>query len=435
MNLIDLQIALRNLAQHSKRTLFLGVATGAVAALLLGMTGLIDGIDTTILRSASTFMTGHVNVGGFFKPSAGQSAPMVSDYETVLAQVKGQVPELDFVVVRGRGYAKSVSANASMDVVLGGIDIDAEPAFREVVRVVEGSLDGLKEPNSILLFEAQAKRLQVKVGDALTLSAPTARGMSNTADVRIVAIGKDVGLLSTLHAYIPAGTLRNLYNLKANTTGAIHLYLKNHADSPAVAARLRTALGDAGHRVREADPQPYFMKLMNKGTREDWTGQKLDVTTWQDEMSFMSQILTVLKALRALLVGILSVIVVVGIMTTMWIAIRERTREVGTLRAIGMQRRQVLKMFLLEASLLGLLGTLAGASVATVVALALNAAQISVPEAMQMFLMADSLWLEIRPNAFLTAVGSVTFVTIAAAIVPSVVAARLKPVTAMHHIG
>ena len=39
----------------------------------------------------------------------------------------------------------------------------------------------------------------------------------------------------------------------------------------------------------------------------------------------------------------------IGIMNTMWIAIRERTREIGTLRAIGMQRRAVLWMFLLEA--------------------------------------------------------------------------------------
>ena len=45
----------------------------------------------------------------------------------------------------------------------------------------------------------------------------------------------------------------------------------------------------------------------------------------------------------------------------MWIAIRERTREIGTLRAIGMQRGGVLWMFLLESLLLGLFGTLAGA--------------------------------------------------------------------------
>ena len=61
-----------------------------------------------------------------------------------------------------------------------------------------------------------------------------------------------------------------------------------------------------------------------------------------------------------MLVILLMVIVAVGIMNTMWIAIRERTREIGTLRAIGMQRTQVLWMFLIEAFLLGLAGTAAG---------------------------------------------------------------------------
>ena len=73
--------------------------------------------------------------------------------------------------------------------------------------------------------------------------------------------------------------------------------------------------------------------------REDWTGQKLDVTTWEDEISFMTWTLTALQGLSFVLIVILIAIIVIGIMNTMWIAIRERTREIGTLRAIGMQRR------------------------------------------------------------------------------------------------
>ena len=43
----------------------------------------------------------------------------------------------------------------------------------------------------------------------------------------------------------------------------------------------------------------------------------------------------------------------IGILNTLAIAIRERTREIGTLRAIGMQRRKVLWLFVLETALLG----------------------------------------------------------------------------------
>ena len=91
----------------------------------------------------------------------------------------------------------------------------------------------------------------------------------------------------------------------------------------------------------DPDPRAFWMKF-EKVNREDWTGQKLDVTTWEDEMSFIPWTITAITWLSCMLIVILLVVIVVGIMNTMWIAIRERTREIGTLRAIGMQRGTVL---------------------------------------------------------------------------------------------
>ena len=53
-------------------------------------------------------------------------------------------------------------------------------------------------------------------------------------------------------------------------------------------------------------------------------------------------------------------IILVGVMNSMWMAIRERTQEIGTLRAIGMGRGGVLSMFVIEASLLSFGATIAG---------------------------------------------------------------------------
>jgi putative ABC transport system permease protein len=432
--LTDLQIAARNLAKHTKRNAFLGGAIGVVTMLLILLGGLTAGIRAAMLESATTLMTGHVNVGGFFKITSGTGAPLVTEYERVLADARRHVPELGYVTVRGRGYAKAVSETGSMDLVLGGLDIGSEPRFRQVVRLVEGNLDELAQPGTILLFEDQAKRLGAKVGDALTLSAPTARGVSNTADVRVAAVARNVGILSSFSAFLPAGTLRQLYQLNATTTGVIHLYLSDPAASARVAARLRGALAEDGWRMMDADPQPYWQKFA-KVNSEDWVGQKLDVTTWEDEMSFLTWILKALQGLTGLLVSILMVIVVIGIMNTLAIAIRERTREIGTLRAIGMQRTKVLWLFLLEAALLGLAGTAAGALAGVAVAAGLNAARIAVPESVQMFLMQQRLWLAVSPAAVVRYAAGIAAVTTIAALYPAWYAAKLKPVTAMHHIG
>ncbi|MBM4318766.1 MAG: ABC transporter permease [Deltaproteobacteria bacterium] len=434
---LDLLLAARNLVAHRKRTLFLGSAIAAVTGLLVLLGGLTQGIQETMLRSATTLMTGHVNVGGFFKVTLGMAAPLITEYEKVLQAISGNVPELDYRVVRGRGFAKGVAeaGGGAMDLILGGLDIVNEPGFAQVVRLREGSLEGLARPKTILLFEEQRERLGVRVGDSLTLSAPTSRGLNNTVDVEVVAVGRNVGLLSSWSAFVSEATLQELYQLRPGSSGVIQLYLKDEDEARPVAERLRGVLAEAGYRVMDADAQPYFMKLIDKVNKEDWTGQKLDVSTWEDEMSFMSWILQALSALSTLLIAILAVIVVVGMTNTMWIAIRERTREIGTLRAIGMQRRRVLVLFLVEAALLGLAGTLAGALLGGLLAALVNLLALRVPEAVQVFLMNDHLWLSVHPGAMLEAVLALTLVTTLAAVYPAVRAARLQPVTAMHHVG
>jgi putative ABC transport system permease protein len=433
--LVDLQIAVRNLGSHRRRNLFLGGALAAVTGLLVLLGALTSGMEASMTESGTTLMTGHVNVGGFFKITSASSAPLVSEYPRVLAEATRHVPELDYVTVRGRGWAKAVSESSSMDLVLAGVDVAKEPAFRRVLRIAEGKLEDLGQPGTVLLFEGQAERLKVKVNDVLTLSAPTDRGVNNTADVRVAAIAKNVGLLSAFSAFIQGDTLRQLYGLNATTTGAIHLFLKDPGDAPAVASRLRAELAKAGWRVMDPDPQPYWMKLMQTVPSADWTGQKLDVTTADDEMGQFKQFILALRVVTGLLVVILMAVVVIGILNTLAIAIRERTREIGTLRAIGMQRRKVLWLFLLETALLGALGTAAGALAAAGVAAAVNAAGIALPESVQIFLAQERLHFLLQPRAIVADALLLAAVTVAASIFPARRAARLRPVTAMHHVG
>jgi len=432
----NFRIAFRSLIQHRRRAFFLGGAIAAVTALLVLLNGLSTGVHEAMEHTATTLSSGHVNVGGFFKISGGQSAPVVTNYEPVLKVVKEKVPEMAFTVQRGRGWAKLVSDSGSMQAGINGVDIRNEPAFKEVVRIVHGKIEDLAEPGTILVFEDQLKKLDVKIGDAITISAQTTRGVANTIDCRVVAIAKDVGLMSKWNVYVPIETLRALYQLGPNTTGAIHIHLKpqDQPRAPQIAARLRTDLEKAGFKMMDADPRAFWMKFETVN-REPWTGQKLDVTTWEDELSFLTWTLQLLVVLKTLLLVILIAIVITGIMNTMWIAIRERTREIGTLRAIGMQRRGILSMFLFESLLLGLGSAVAGAVAGSALAAGLNALQISVPGTMQFFLMSDRLHLSIHGGAVVGAVVMLTILTGLAALYPSFRAARLRPIEAMSHFG
>jgi ABC-type antimicrobial peptide transport system permease subunit len=184
----------------------------------------------------------------------------------------------------------------------------------------------------------------------------------------------------------------------------------------------------------DPDPRAFWFKFETVN-REGWTGQKLDVTTWEDEISFIQWTVTAITWLSYTLIGILLVIIVVGLMNTMWISIRERTREIGTLRAIGMQRERVLAMFMTEAFTLALTATLAGAVLGVALCAVLNLAHIQAPLALQLFLMREELHLLVRPSALLGAIALIAGCTTGIALFPSFLAARLQPVTAMHRVG
>lgn len=441
---VYLQIAWRNLRQGGRRTWILGFAIGVVTLLLVLLSALGAGLEATMIRSASTLMSGHVNVGGFYKVTRSMASPVVVDPATIRAIVAKSTSGVSLITDRGRGWAKAVSPSASFFTGLAGVDIDEESGLREVLKLhaaaegadtPKGDLLGLRQPNTAVIFAGQAERLEVGVGDVITLTAETGGGVNNTIDVRVVAVVDDVGMLSAFSIFVPKSTVNQLYQHKPTTTGAVQIYLDDPSRAPEVMEALRATLKDAGYTVMDHDPQAFFMKF-ERVAGEDWTGQRLDLTTWKDEISFMLWILTGFATIRWLMLGTLMVIISVGIMNTLWMSIRERTGEIGTLRAIGMRSRAVLGMFVMEAALLGAVAAGIGAVLGGVLAVALDAAAIGVSmEAFQAVLMSDRLHLSVHLSDVLVAVVVITAITALAAVFPAWRAARMRPVTAMHHAG
>lgn len=439
-------IAARNLIQARRRTLLIGSALVMVTTLLVLLLALSQGLNDTIVRSATTLSAGHVNVAGWFKAKASDAAPLVSDAPLLRKIVEENTPGLDFVIDRSRGWARLVSETGSTMVGLSGIEFKEEGRFFKTIQLApeksykEGGRDQvlgdpsrLQEPNTILLFAQQAKMLGVTVGDKVTLSSETNAGMRNTLDVTVVAVAKDIGMMSNWNAFLPKQAILDLYQTKPETSGAVMVYLKDIEQADKTMEHLRAVFEKKGFKLTDHDPQAFFMKFETIAG-EDWVGQKLDLTTWKDEVSFLTWVLTALNSISGMLVAILVVIIVIGIMNSMWISVRERTGEVGTLRAIGMSKRRVLGMFMIEAVLLGLAATGLGALIGALLATVVDHAGLHVPDAVQMLLMSDTLHLSVQPGQIILAIVLFTAITALAALFPALRAARLQPVTAIQTV-
>lgn len=428
------RIASGSLLQHRRRTLLLGGALALVTSVLVILLGVANGIQSTLLESATTLITGHVTVGGFYKVTAGRTSPVLANQAEIEAVVRENVPELAFLADRGRGWGRLIGPSRSIQLAIGGVNIAREDGLKRNLTILSGSIADLAQPNTIMLYENHARRLGVEVGDPLVLSASTVRNTYNTVDVRVVAIARDTGVLSRFMVFVPIEALRALYQLGPDTTGALLLYLNDPAAAGEVKARLRRVLEARGVRLM-ADDGIAFHAKGEVANREGWTGQKLDVTTWESEVKDFKDMLFILRSLCVLLVGVLLLIVLTGITNTLWISIRERTSEIGTLRAIGMGRGQALRMILTEGALLGFCGAGAGAILGSLLSAGLNAMQLPIPESLQLVLMRSTLSLQPQLSTLVTVVLGVGLFTAAASLLPAFLAARLRPITAIHHVG
>jgi putative ABC transport system permease protein len=135
------------------------------------------------------------------------------------------------------------------------------------------------------------------------------------------------------------------------------------------------------------------------------------------------------------LLAILFAIIAIGIANTMMISVRERTREIGTTRAIGMSRPAVLGLFMLEALTIGFVATAVGALLGALLAKGIALAQVQVPnEAMRAILLSDVVTLDVNFGQTLASVLILTLFAGLSALLPALRAARMQPVRALQAV-
>jgi putative ABC transport system permease protein len=441
------RIAARNILQARRRSSLLAAALCTVSLCMVLLQTLSQGVSDTMAQAATRLLTGHVNIAGFYKTRPQNAATVVTPASTVAALAKQVVPGVQ-VVERPRGWGKLTALQGSLQAMICGIDLQAETHLVDFMQLAQeseytqdgssqvfGNVGGLSRPHTAVLFAAQAQRLGVKVGDSLTLSAETLGGVQNTDEVEVVAIARDAGYLTNRHVFVHRDSVLQLFALNRDTTGLMMLYLPNMADAAQTAASVRTYLSAHHFSVMPPDGRGWRQKL-EQIKNEDWTGQRLDVTTWQDELGSSIWILKTLNTLTTLFVAVLMMITLTGIVNTLWIAVRERTQEIGMLRAIGMSRLRVMLLLMLEALTLSLCATTVGSLAGAAMAVGLGHAQLHIPiDAVQSVLMNDVLTLTLRPRHIFLTIGTFSCAAALAALWPALRAARLRPLSAIMAVG
>lgn len=121
----------------------------------------------------------------------------------------------------------------------------------------------------------------------------------------------------------------------------------------------------------------------------------------------------------------------VGLMNIMLVSVQQRTREIGTLKAIGAPRRTILLQFLAEALAISFAGGIAGIVLAYLVSLSVG--RLTLYSAIAKNAEAGDIRLIIDPTNLIVATGILIFVGIVSGMLPAIKAARLSPIEALRY--
>ena len=378
----------------------LGVTVGVMALIiaLALMTGLQRELRDRILGS-----TAHIYV---FHPAAGG----IVDYKTDVARI---------VKHRGViGAAPSVSEVALIEgpeatepITVKGIDPALEPMVTEVgERMQTGSLDGVtprsdEMPPGVVIGRSLAEKLKVKVGDDVQfLTANSGRmypGGVRPAWRRARVVGTySLGLYEFDNAYAFVSLEFGQMLAGTDKPEQIQVKIADIDEAPALAEDLSATLG------------PGYVS-------QDWQSinKPLFAALWLEKMGL------------SIAIGLIVAVAALNIIASLILLVMEKSRDIAILKTMGLSSERVMKIFMLQGFIIGLVGTTAGAVGGVLLSKILDKYQL-IHISIEVYQVAHVPFV-IRPWDLAAVVASAILVCFVATIYPSRQASKLDPVQAL----
>jgi putative ABC transport system permease protein len=402
-------LALRNVLRNRRRS----IATIAAVAMGLAAVNLFGGYISNVYKGLQTQAVsgerlGHLTI---YKTGMLLEGKLRPNKYMFSAEEGRDVSK----IIRDSGHVKLVSPRISISGLASNGQISSifigegiVPEHAEALREgLEEGVGGRLMPGrsyGISVSSDLARLLGYKVGDTITLLSSTLDGQANALDAEIVNVF-NTGNAGTNDKYMVASLSFSQILLDTDKVEKFVVLFDDEKLTLGKREELQAKLKAAGYDV--------------------------EIKTWQELSSFYLQVRNLFNMIFSFIAVIVFVIAVMSIANTIAMTVVERTREIGTMRSIGMRTGGVVKLFAYESAWLAIVGTGLGALVTFAVAMIVNHAGITYTPPNSSYavaLLVDLEWPQI------TAVASVVILlSILSAVLPSLKAGRLKIVDALAH--
>lgn len=406
-----LKLAWRNMWRNWRRTTIALVAIVLGVILLLFMDGMIKGSDQAIFGNAVRLYGGNLQVHAIGFRERANRLPMLplADADAVVQAARAQ-PQVIAAAKRINTAGIVINRGNSLPVEITAIEPAIEaPISLQAENVSQGRFLLPDDGDAIFIGKGLADRLQVTVGENVTLLGRSKNESMRQHNFTVVGI-YDLHMPDAEKGtvFIPLADAQTLYNLRGQATEAA-ISLKQIGTEGEVLAALKAQL-------------PGY-----------------EVDSWQTLKGDLRETLDTKFAFTSFFGIVVIFIASIGILNLMLMAVFERTREMGVLAALGLKGRQVMGLFLLEGSLIGVVGAVVGcglgfALIAVMGSVGLDFSKFTSGLGDLGALMGNKLYPSITLAALFSRAVLVVVITAIASIYPAWQASRKEPAQALHHV-
>lgn len=350
----DLLIALRNLTRNRRRSLtaLFIVAFGVIALVLAE--GFIQWIFWAMREGTIQFQSGHIQVvrPGYFSQGAANPLSYLLPQDARVAKTLEATPGVTLVAPRLK-LTGLISHGETTVAFLGeGVIPAKEEKLSKALNIVAGRALSAPDAAEVLLGRGLAQNLGVQPGDTVALLVTASGGGINAIEARVAGL-----FTSTSQAY---------------DNSALRLPLRQAQTLlRAQGAHLWLVLLD------ETERTDAFLNQFRASFPE--TENALEFVPWYAHADFYNKTVALFSRQIDVLRLIIGVIIVLSISNMLVMNVMERIGEIGTLLAIGLKRRKILRMFAAEGLVLGVLGGLTGVALGYALAELISAIGIPMP--------------------------------------------------------
>ncbi len=429
------RIAYKNVMRNFRRSLLLGSAIAFGFFILTLINGFTGGLSTNIRDNFSGILGGHMYIAGTEVSDRSTEIDVIRNSDTIKEAVKSIEGEVLSANFRTFANALLIGNRNQEDVLLTGVDVDIETAFLTSLQFVEGGAEIFaSNPNAVILPEDTVEELGVEVGETIIVRAETINGQVNVDDLVIAGSVKS-NLAFLASAYTHIDKLNTLLDMNAGEFQSYNIYLKDVKKVGEVTDTLYAELAKLGTVVpKEGEDEGGIFGPPPSNTIDEedrWEGTKYDVQNVDDILSFLNNALSAADQIALGIFVIILIIIMVGLMNSYRMVMLERTKEIGTMRAMGVQKAAIRNIFIWEALFVALVGAVIGLVLALLVMFGLGTIDLNQYEDWTFFLNKGKLFFSnsiprISVNILLLCIMSVL-----AVLVPARAAANLEPAEAL----